>query len=60
MVVLGHVEARRRLDRGHDRLPVPLLFIVKQQLRRVPLLGLYMSAMGMIFIRRQQRRRDRL
>ncbi len=39
-------------------LPVPLLFIVKEELRRVPLLGTYMSAMGMIFIRRRQQRRS--
>ena len=37
-------------------LPVPLLFIVKEELRRVPLLGAYMRAMGMIFIRRADRR----
>ena len=41
-----------------DALPVPLLFVVKEELRRVPLLGAYMSAMGMIFIRRRQRRRS--
>ncbi len=39
-------------------LPVPLLFIVKAELRRVPLLGAYLSAMGMIFIRRRQQRRS--
>lgn len=37
-------------------LPVPLLFIVKAELRRVPFLGAYMSAMGMIFIHRRQQR----
>ncbi len=37
-------------------LPVPLLFIVKEELRRVPLLGTYMRAMGMIFIRRTDHR----
>ncbi len=41
-----------------EALPVPLLFIVKEDLRRVPLLGAYMSAMGMIFIRRRERRRS--
>ncbi len=42
----------------YDALPVPLLFIVKEELRRVPLLGWYMSAMGMIYIRRRQRRQS--
>ncbi len=42
----------------YDALPVPLLFIVKEELRRVPLLGVYLSAMGMIFIPRRQRRRS--
>ncbi len=40
----------------YESLPVPLLFIVKEELRRVPFLGWYMSAMGMIFIRRRRRR----
>ncbi len=39
-------------------LPVPLLFVVKEELRRVPFLGWYMAAMGMIFIPREQRRRS--
>ncbi|MEM7586826.1 MAG: lysophospholipid acyltransferase family protein [Acidobacteriota bacterium] len=39
-------------------LPVPLLFIVKEELRRVPFLGWYISAMGMIFICRQARQRS--
>ena len=42
----------------YDALPLPLLFIVKEDLRRVPLLGRYMSAMGMIYIRRQDRRQS--
>ncbi len=42
----------------YEGLPVPLLFIVKEELRGVPLLGGYMSAVGMIFIRRRQRRRS--
>ena len=37
-------------------LPAPLLFVVKEELRRVPLLGAYMRALGMIFIRRRARR----
>lgn len=39
-------------------LPVPLLFILKEELRRVPFLGWYVSAMGMIFIPRNERRRS--
>ncbi len=39
-------------------LPVPLLFIVKDELRRVPLLGRCMSIMGMIFIPRKAGRRS--
>ncbi len=39
-------------------LPAPLLFIVKDELRRVPFLGWYISAMGMIFIRRQARQQS--
>ncbi|MEE8524890.1 MAG: lysophospholipid acyltransferase family protein [Thermoanaerobaculia bacterium] len=39
-------------------LPVPLLFILKAELRRVPLLGWYVSAMGMIFVPRDQRRQS--
>ncbi len=42
----------------YEALPVPLLFIVKEELRRVPLLGWYMSAMGMIYVRRRERRRS--
>ncbi len=42
----------------YSALPVPLLFIVKEELRRVPFLGWYISAMGMIFIRRQARQRS--
>lgn len=39
-------------------LPVPLLFLLKEELRRVPLLGAYAAAMGMIFIPRGERRRS--
>lgn len=39
-------------------LPVPLLFVLKEDLRRVPLLGRYVSAMGMIFLPRGNRRRS--
>lgn len=39
-------------------LPVPLLFILKEELRRVPFLGAYVAAMGMIFIPRGERRRS--
>lgn len=39
-------------------LPVPLLFILKEELRRVPFLGWYVAAMGMIFLPRGQRRRS--
>ncbi len=42
----------------YSALPVPLLFVVKEELRRVPFLGWYMAAMGMIFIPREQRRRS--
>jgi len=36
-------------------LPVPLLFLGKAELARVPFLGWYMSAMGMVFIDRRGR-----
>jgi 1-acyl-sn-glycerol-3-phosphate acyltransferase len=36
-------------------LPVPLLFLGKAELARVPFLGWYMSAMGMVFIDRSDR-----
>src|SRR5262245_30850266 len=36
-------------------LPVPLLFLGKAELARVPFLGWYMSAMGMVFIDRSGR-----
>ena len=39
-------------------LPVPLLFILKEELRRVPFLGAYVAALGMIFIPRGERRRS--
>ncbi len=39
-------------------LPAPLIFIVKDELRRVPLLGWALRAMGMIFVPRDQRRRS--
>lgn len=39
-------------------LPVPLLFILKEELRRVPFLGWYVAAMGMIFLPRNRRRRS--
>ncbi len=42
----------------YEALPVPLLFIVKEELRRVPFLGWYMSAMGMVYIRRRQQRQS--
>ena len=35
--------------------PVPLHFIVKEELRRVPFLGWYIAAMGMIFVDRRAR-----
>lgn len=38
--------------------PVPLIFILKEELRRVPFLGAYAEAMGMVFIRRGERRRS--
>ncbi len=38
-------------------LPMNLRFIVKEELRCVPFLGWYISAMGMIFINRKQRLR---
>ncbi len=37
-------------------LPVNLRFIVKEELRRVPFLGWYIAAMGMIFVHRERRR----
>lgn len=37
-------------------LPVPLLFVLKEGLGRVPFLGWYVSAMGMIFLPRGNRR----
>ncbi len=42
----------------YEALPVRLLFIVKDELRRVPLLGWCMSLMGMVFIPRGARRRS--
>lgn len=39
-------------------LPVPLLFVVKEELLKVPLLGAYLRALGMIFIPRQARRKS--
>lgn len=39
-------------------LPVPLLFVVKEELRRVPLFGAYLRAIGMIFIPRAARRKS--
>lgn len=39
-------------------LPVPLLFILKQELRKVPFLGWYTAAMGMIFLPRGNRRKS--
>ncbi len=39
-------------------LPVNLRFIVKEELRKVPLLGTYIAAMGMVFIDRTQRLRS--
>lgn len=38
--------------------PAPLIFILKEELRRVPFLGAYVEAMGMVFIRRGERRRS--
>ena len=37
--------------------PVPLHFIVKEELRKVPFLGWYIAAMGMIFVDRMARGR---
>ncbi|MCP4654851.1 MAG: 1-acyl-sn-glycerol-3-phosphate acyltransferase [bacterium] len=39
-------------------LPVNLRFIVKEELRRVPFLGWYIAAMGMVFVHRRERRRS--
>lgn len=39
-------------------LPVPLLFLGKAELSRVPFLGWYMSAMGMVFIDRSGKARS--
>jgi len=36
-------------------LPVPLVFVLKEELRRVPFLGWYAAAMGMLFVRRDSR-----
>ncbi len=36
-------------------LPVPLFFIAKKELKRVPFMGWYMTAVGMIFIDRKNR-----
>lgn len=36
-------------------LPTPLIFVLKEELRRVPFLGWYASAMGMLFVRRGER-----
>lgn len=36
-------------------LPVPLVFVLKEELYRVPFLGWYAEAMGMIFVRRGDR-----
>ena len=38
-------------------LPVPLHFIAKQELARVPFLGWYIAAMGMVFVDRSSRRK---
>ncbi len=38
-------------------LPLPLRFVLKQELARVPLVGAYARAMGMVFIERQAVRR---
>lgn len=39
-------------------LPVNLHFIVKEELRRIPFLGWYIAAMGMVFVDRRERRRS--
>lgn len=39
-------------------LPVPLLFVLKEELRKVPFLGWYVAAMGMIFLPRANPRRS--
>ncbi len=39
-------------------LPAPLLFVTKEEFRHTPFLGWYMSAMGMIFIRRARLRQS--
>ena len=40
-------------------LPVPLSFILKEELRRMPLVGWYAAAMGMVFVDRHRRRAAR-
>jgi len=37
-------------------LPVPLSFVLKKELRRMPLVGWYAAAMGMVFVDRRRRR----
>lgn len=37
-------------------IPVPLRFVLKQELARIPFVGLYARAMGMVFIERQAAR----
>jgi len=39
-------------------LPVNLRFVVKEELRRVPFLGWYIAAMGMVFVDRRERLRS--
>lgn len=39
-------------------LPTPLIFILKEELRRVPILGWYIVAMGMILVPRRERLRS--
>lgn len=37
-------------------LPMPLLFVLKEELGRIPLFGTFLRAMGMVMIRRQAKR----
>jgi 1-acyl-sn-glycerol-3-phosphate acyltransferase len=38
-------------------LPVPVLFLAKRELVRVPFLGRFIASMGMVFVDRADRRR---
>lgn len=43
---------------AYRALPVPLVFILKEELGKVPFLGWYVRAMGMILVPREERRRS--